>query len=101
MSTQSFVKAVGVAVVATAICPAVQNAAIDEINPACGMQTAATPPIDMACREKQPTQQHDERDTTPATYQQTVGVTVTPTVAYIEATGVSGSAGVAHLTAAP
>jgi hypothetical protein len=76
--------------VTMALVPAVQNAALEEPVPACGIETVPKNAAPLACREKQPPPQHVERDTLPPMYQPTIGVTVTPT--YQQPTGFTISA---------
>jgi hypothetical protein len=51
--------------VAAAMAPLVQNAAIEEHQPACGIEARPDGPAALACPDKQPAISHDERDTSP------------------------------------
>lgn len=70
-------KQIVIASVAAAMFPLVPSAAMDEIEPECGMEPIAAAPAALACHEKQAQLNHVERDNTPKFYPQTVGVTVT------------------------
>jgi len=50
-------------IVAGAMCPLVQSASVEEVEPACGMEAVPEPPAhaEMACRDKQEPQLHDHR----------------------------------------
>lgn len=76
--------------VTAALLPAIQNAALEEPVPACGIEATSQDAMPLACREKQPPPHHVERDTTPPMYQPTVSATLTPT--YAQPTGVAFSA---------
>jgi hypothetical protein len=76
---------------AVTLVPAVQNAALEEREPACGIEARPQGAGLLGCPEKQPQQQHIERDTTPpTTYQPSIGATFTPT--YPAVTGISVTA---------
>jgi hypothetical protein len=64
--------------VAAALTPLVQNAAIEEHQPACGIEARPDVATALVCQEKQPAINHDERDTASQTYRPVVGITVTP-----------------------
>ena len=63
--------------VAAAMVPAVQNAAIEEREPACEIEAALPDAAPLACPVKQPPLQHVERETLPPMYLPTVGATFT------------------------
>jgi hypothetical protein len=60
-----------------AMVPVIQNVAIKEPIPACGIEAERS--TTLACLPEQPAQHHIERDADAPTYQATVGITVTPT----------------------
>jgi hypothetical protein len=60
-----------------AMVPVIQNAAIEEPMPACGIEAEKSGVL--ACAPKQPAQHHVEHDAGVPTYPATVGITVTPT----------------------
>lgn len=62
---------------AVALMPVIQNAAMDEAIPACGIEAAKSTAL--ACSPKQPAQHHVEHSAGAPTYQPTIGITVTPT----------------------
>jgi hypothetical protein len=63
--------------VTVAMAPAVENAAIEEPVPACGIEAVLPDAAPLACPVKQPLQHHDERHTAVPMYQPVLGVTVT------------------------
>lgn len=75
MSTKQIV----IAGIAATMFPVVQSAALEEIEPDCGMEPASAPHTALACHEKQPQLLHVERDNAPKFYPQTTDVTVNRT----------------------
>jgi hypothetical protein len=63
--------------VTMALAPAVQNAAIEEREPVCGIEAELPDAEPLACPVKQPLQHHDERHAAVPMYQPVLGVTVT------------------------
>ena len=73
MDTKNILLASAVA----AMVPVIQNAAIDEPMPACGIEAEKSGAL--ACVPKQPAQHHVEHGTDVPMYLPTVGATITPT----------------------
>ena len=63
---------------AATLAPAVENAAIEEREPACGIEAVSAAAAPLACPVKQPELHHVER-ATPSTYYPTVGAIIRDT----------------------